>query len=263
MDIDTEVHTQSGLRILGSIVEDPQPVNPLEEWGGGEIITAEREVCYHLGLAAVASRHSQAVPDYGLDGLDEALAGLIREKILERPDLGPWAVELIIDIGPDVFVDIADHVMGWRSDVEWSPDDLAKIRSLGHPEVLLEAAWDRLRAEGGVGTPYAVPVRYDADSRGATARVCDLLEANAVWVPDQWAIEAAEGDHGRLIKEVESLLAEFEAYTRGEVYAVKIQVVDPAGETVEEDALYGCIGYPHARATLEEMVQEYRGRYEV
>lgn len=245
--------------------------NPLKDWdGNGELITSNQGVitdgnaCIHLGLEELGGRFHDANKDFDLDGIEEEVITQLRTRLQIDNDLRVWYVKLRLELDEEPLPHILDALQGYWNTVEWSAEDEDMLTRLDSWGTLAEAAWDKLYAEGKLGTYLAVPVRYDDNCHGpGTTQISttDIDNANAVWIPGENEIanmnftgcvtyfdKLAVAD-----KYAQSCLDEYEKWCNGEVYGCVCHVYAEDGElqNIEiGDECWGFIGWEHAEEAL-------------
>lgn len=250
--------------VVAYLVYDSDPLNPLKEWDcNGELITYHEGVITdgdpwtHLGL------HSRGEKDFELDGVEELVEKKLKALITANEALRVWYVKLRLELDCEPIQDILNLVRGYYCGVDWSEEDRERVCDLPSYETLAEEAWDELYAEGKTGTYLAVPVKYLDNCHGpGTTRIytCDIVDANAVWVPDQGCIDNMNftsctsylEKYAVADKYAQSVLDEYEKWCNSEVYGCVVQVHEEDGELVEADSCWGFIGYEYAEEALKE-----------
>lgn len=244
--------------------------NPLKEYdGNGELITERQgvitdgDVCTHLGLEEFGGRFSGANKDYELDGIEEQVRAELNEIIRAEESLRVWFVKLRLELNEDPMPRIIDYLQGYWSPVEWEDEDRKHLDSLPSWESLAENAWDKLYAQGKIGTYLAVPVNYCDNAHGpGTTRIhtTDLDSANAVWVPGTLEIDNMNFDDcttyldklAVAAKYAQSCLDEYEKWCNGEVFGRVVQWHDESGALIDSDSCWYFIGYEWAEEALKE-----------
>jgi hypothetical protein len=247
--------------VVGYIAYDNSSCNPLEDFEGQGGLLVTESACHHIGLVEFKGRFSKLKLDLEADGIIETVAEIIKEEIRQTPEMIPWAVKLRLELGAEVYLLLAEKLAGvWQNDIEWSDVDEDYIGKLKVFEVYAEEAWERLYAQGKIGTPLAIPVRYE-DCYRVSVYPCSIEEANAVWVPDKCCLEnisrlcAANASYPERLKVAKeyakNVLEEYEKWCNGEVFGVIIETFDEAGEHIDTESCWGIIGEEYADEELE------------
>lgn len=260
--------------VVGYLAQDDYPSNPMKECNGQGtlytynegVITDDNGAASHLGLLDFASRFSEPDYDLDLDEVNDAVFNKVQQAILADEKLKVWAAQVRLELGDTWLQSIVDRYRGeYVYGVEWDEvddvgfDKLSDI--LGDSVECAKAAWYELWLQGKIGDRLAIPVRYYDSVHGPCTTqicVCSLDSANAVWVPDQCALDnmTLTGDHAKdyetAKKYAESVLDEYEKWCSGEVFGVIVEVFDEDGKRVSEDSCWGHIGANYAEETLKE-----------
>lgn len=206
--LETHIQRVGDKLIIGYLVQDDDCQNPLKDSDcEGTLYTSDEGVITDdkgavlraLGLTSLGSRFYPYERDLDHDGVFDLAKKLLRgccctpggddwEDFLaycldtfEKEDhqADTTFVEDVFDNHID-FGPYGDVLPGWL-DARWT--------------AMQEEAWDQLYEQGKIGDYLAVPVRYCDNNHGpgtTSIDTCSIDDANAVWVPDDGAIQNIE-----------------------------------------------------------------------
>lgn len=216
--LDTLVHKTADRIIIGYLVDDRCPSNPLEEQDGyGSIFSGSRrmnqvsEFCAALGYDRYGEKDFSAV-----DG--KITVEMYRDKINEMYGLDDLVEQFEVEYERNEGESDEDFVYRC-AELDWN-DDRYTIDTAY--DDLRESLWEKGREDGTVGTKYATlldvyqhsGISYNVSGKGMQCQ-WDTARGGAVWVPDNTCI--AEIEHRAPV------------YRKGEINKLRTKWVCPLG----------------------------------
>lgn len=268
-------------RVLGYLVQDDCPANPMTEydyqgtlytWDEGVITDDWAAVCRALGIEDKGYYFTR---DLTCGGVEELAISKFKAE-LEKGD----HFDDFLDLCREEFLPETDEealdanlfVRKCLDEIDW--DGLPGWLDT-HFTALKEQAWDELFAQGKIGEYLAVPVDYCHSVHGpGTTRILTTTvdDCNAVWVPDKGCLEnifapGATYDelYAAAVKYADSVLSEYEKWCNGEVYGVVVCTYTNTGTEEEPewqldadyDSCWGHIGSEWAEEALKDLFDHY------
>jgi len=186
---DTEVKVEGDKAVIGYISYDTDCENPMTSNDGmGEFITDDdrRSNWYaHLGLES-SSYRGEIFRDLECDSVYEGAVNLLKQRLITDNDFLDYCEENFERVGDEDKADMA-FMESCIDQIDWGKYGTAIPAWLEAIwEVAQDDAWDKLQADGKIGTYLAVPCRWHDSVHGpgtAQAYTTTIEDANAVWIP--------------------------------------------------------------------------------
>ena len=272
--VDPVIAKNGELIAIGYLVDDYDPLNPLEDCDGmGRIYASLRHSSTQSDMQNALGLNSDWERDF--DSLE--VEGIAEQKLLDllqasfQADLVAFVIEKAGEgVGKDKAINLLmQDIKGERWEY-WSHSWLAlKFLDTTSWEALQETAWEEAMDKGLIGDPYAVSLdvyehggQFWSLSGGGMQCQWDTSRGAGVWVPDEYlreeldSIKERDGMEAAREKATEfagQALEPFNSWLSGDCYGLAVDVyLVESGKLrhVDDSAVYGYIGRKWAEEAL-------------
>jgi hypothetical protein len=274
--VEHKIAKQSGLVVVGYLVDDHDVGNPLDDCDGmGHIYSSHRHSGQHAKMQDALGLDSDWRRDLSLPVVEREAESALKELVRTRfqVDLVAFILECANNSGLTRDQALAYFVEDFTGRLPYHQETwlTEKVREHVTWERLLDEAWQLARRSGQVGDPYAVML--DCYEHGCqvwsvtgSGPQClfDTARGAGVWVPDQFlreeldSIKTNEGIDMARSKAVEfarQALGSYNAWLAGDCYGVAVDVFSTEGDRlklVDESAVWGYVGREWAESALSD-----------